>query len=52
MSLKTITISILVVFSFLIDVVLGTSAYPKTLLIVCGIVGIYEFVSPYFYTSS
>ncbi len=52
MRLKTIIFGLCIVISFIIDVVLGTSPYPKALIIVCAIVGIYEFVSPYFYTSS
>jgi hypothetical protein len=52
MRLKILLFSFLIVLAFMMDVVLGTDAYPKTLIIVCVIVGIYEFVSPYFYTPS
>jgi hypothetical protein len=52
MYLKTILYAFLFAISFGIDVVLGTSSYPKALLIVCAIVGIYEFVSPHVYSSS
>lgn len=51
MRLKPLLYSIFLLLSFIFDVVLGTSAYPKMLIIACAIVGIYEFVSPYFYTS-
>lgn len=50
MRLKFFIYAGILIFSFLLDVILGTSAYPKALLIACAIVGVYEFVSPYFYT--
>jgi hypothetical protein len=38
--------------AFFVDLVLGTSRYPKLLIMACAIVLIYEFVSPYVYTPS
>jgi hypothetical protein len=50
MRFKYLVYAAVFIFSFLFDAVLGTSSYPKSFLIACAIVGIYEFVSPYFYT--
>jgi hypothetical protein len=52
MFLKKILFAILIGFSFLTDLVLGTSQYPKMLIIVCAIIALYELVSPYIYTPS
>jgi hypothetical protein len=52
MSLKKIIFSLLIGLSFLVDLILGTSAYPKILIVVCAIIVLYEFVSPYVYTPS
>ncbi len=37
--------------AFFFDVVFGTSRYPILTMLVCGIVVLYEFVSPYIYTA-
>jgi hypothetical protein len=50
MRLKFFIYSALFILSFIFDVILGTFSYPKAFLIACAIVGVYEFVSPYFYT--
>jgi hypothetical protein len=52
MPLKKIIFSILIGLAFLIDLVVGTSDYPKILIVVCAIIVLYEFVSPYVYTPS
>jgi hypothetical protein len=51
MHLKTLLFSILLLATFFFDLVLGTSRYPIMLIVACAIVGIYESVSPYFYSS-
>lgn len=50
--LKKIFFSMLIGISFLIDLVLSTTPYPKLLILVCAIIALYEFVSPYVYTPS
>lgn len=52
MPLKKLFFSFLIGVSFLADLTLGTSNYPKILMIVCAIIVLYEFVSPYVYTPS
>lgn len=52
MSVKHILFSIFIGLSFLIDLVLGTSSYPKLLILACAIVVVYESISPYVYTPS
>jgi hypothetical protein len=52
MPIKKIFFSSIIGLSFLIDLVLGTSQYPKLLIVVCAIIALYEFVSPYVYTPS
>lgn len=52
MRIKPILFGGLILIAFFIDLFLGTSAYPKSLLFVCAIVAVYEFVSPYIYTPS
>ncbi len=52
MLLKKILFAILIGCSLLIDLVVGTSNRPILLMIVCAIIAVYEFVSPYVYTPS
>jgi hypothetical protein len=52
MSVKTAIFSILLGLATMIDLVLGTSDYPKMLMVMCAIVCLYELVSPYVYTPS
>ncbi len=52
MSIKTIIFALLILFAALIDATLGTASKPILLIIVCAIIALYEFVSPYVYTPS
>jgi hypothetical protein len=52
MLMKKIFFSILIGLALIIDLCLGTTAYPKLLILVCAIIALYEFVSPYVYTPS
>lgn len=52
MHIRHIFFAILIGIAFLVDLTLGTSAYPKLLIMACAIVVLYESVSPYVYTPS
>lgn len=52
MPLKYLFFGLLIGSAFSIDLVFGTSTYPKLLIIVCAIIALYEFVSPYVYSPS
>jgi hypothetical protein len=52
MRVKHLLFTIFIGTAFFVDVTLGTSSYPKLLIMACAIVVIYEFISPYVYTPS
>lgn len=52
MLIKKLIFALLIVVAFLIDAVLGTGNKPILLILVCAIIALYEFVSPYVYTPS
>ncbi len=49
---KHIFFTIFIGFALFVDTVLGTSSYPKLLIMACAIVILYEAISPYVYTPS
>jgi hypothetical protein len=49
--IRTVLITLLVLVAFIIDVIFSTSRFPVFTSIVCGIVVIYEFVSPFIYSA-
>jgi hypothetical protein len=51
--MKLTTIGLIIIFcvALLFDIFLGSTSYPKLTLILCGIVVVYEFVSPHIYRS-
>ena len=52
MSVKHALFTFFIGTAFLVDATLGTSSYPKLLIMACAIVIIYELISPYVYTPS
>lgn len=50
MSRKAFIFTILTVFALFFDIIFGTARVPIFALMVCGIVIIYEVVSPHIYT--
>ena len=48
---RKVVLVLLVGGAFFFDVVFGTSEYPILTMLVCGIVVLYELVSPYIYTA-
>lgn len=52
MRVKHILFGLFIGIAFLVDLILGTSPYPKLLMMACAIVIIYELISPYVYTPS
>lgn len=52
MRAKYIFFSFLIGTALLVDLVLGTSSYPKLFMMCCAIVILYESISPYIYTPS
>lgn len=51
MTPKTLFLSLIIGSSFLIDVIFSLSRYPILTISVCGIVLVYELVSPYLYSA-
>jgi hypothetical protein len=47
--LKPFIIGIVIVSAFIADVIFSTSRFPVFTIIVCGIVTLYEIVSPFIY---
>lgn len=43
--------TLLIVGSLIFDMIFGTSKYPFLTIIVCGIVVLYEIVSPFIYAA-
>lgn len=52
MRVKHLLFTLLIALAFVVDLTLGTSSYPKLLVMACAIVVIYELISPYIYTPS
>lgn len=50
-SIKTVVIFFGILFALIFDVTFGTASFPVLTSIVCGIVVIYELVSPFIYSS-
>lgn len=48
---KSIVISLAIIFAILFDLIFSFSSLPVLTIIVCGIVVIYECVSPFIYTA-
>lgn len=51
MSIKFLVIAISIIFSIIFDSALGVSKYPVLTLVVCAIVFLYEYLSPFIYSS-
>ncbi len=51
MKIKVFIIGLSVTLAVFLDVVLSNSEYPILTLFVCGIVFLYEYISPYIYRS-
>lgn len=49
--LRTIFLVVLVILAFFFDVIFSTSRIPVFTTIVCGIVALYELVSPFIYAA-
>lgn len=52
MPIKKLIFALLLLTAFFIDATLGTGSKPILLIVVCAIIALYEFVSPYVYTPS
>lgn len=50
-SLRTPLLILICVVSFFFDIVFGTERVPVLTIIVCGIVVVYECISPFIYSS-
>lgn len=51
MTIKFSIIIISIIFAIVFDIILGISNYPILTIIVCGIVILYEYISPFIYKS-
>ena len=51
MSIKFLVVTVSIVFSIIFDSALGVSEYPVITLVVCAIVFLYEYLSPFIYSS-